>query len=235
MGSQGTVAWLALTLCGAGCTFDTSGGTSASGGSGGAGGMSSGGAGGAGGSGTGGAGGADAAAVDALPDGPAPDAPISAICVTVDQRVCTSTRTSGHCVPGPGGLIGQTDRFCPPLSFCAGGYCQPPSGALLCSRLSDCPSNKVCDVYTGIFGQFSGYCTDAVPVPGGLYASCDMGGTCQTGLCAIPSGGGPAQAQCLFPCSGANSDCPDGGNCRSLFAPSNLEGSATSNLKACFH
>ena len=235
---------LALTV--AACSFDassgltSSGGTGGSGATGGSGGISgsggtggisgSGGSGGIGGS--GGTGGSGGMMIDAgMPDAPPIDAAIfldaPAICTSVGQRVCVNATTSGTC---SGALQPTPDRNCPPSSMCSNGTCRPPSGAQSCVREMDCTAATACDLYTSTNGNsIIGACTPNEG-NGTLYDSCNNDNQCQSGTCASAA---TFTDQCYYACR-MDPDCPMGGHCVTITAPTMLEGTATTGVKSCF-
>ncbi|HJZ88504.1 MAG TPA: hypothetical protein VKN99_25200, partial [Polyangia bacterium] len=177
--------------------------------------------------GTGGTGGAPDAGMDSGPDG-------GPICAgqPADTRVCLGSATSGHCDGTGGALI---DRVCPPDSTCSSGYCQPPPGGA-CATSSQCLLGRICMLFVSNGGSsLQGSCSDPYIIVGGggfIYQNCTSGGQCRSGICATDADD-TSLNQCLYPCRNDN-DCPMGGGCHAISAPSAIEGTSTSGVKGCF-
>ena len=153
-------------------------------------------------------------------------------CAAAGARSCSDATHSAVCAAVGGTPV--VDRACPPSSTCAGGHCQPPTGAAICHKPADCSGGTVCTPFVS-GGTLATYCAPALPgASGGTYASCNLPGpdaSCKSGYCVTDGANGSLHF-CLAPCAGAN-QCPGGNSCDPVAAPATIEGAPTSGLSVC--
>lgn len=155
-----------------------------------------------------------------------PDLGIGPTTCTSAARVCQNASVSAACELFGGSYTEQPDRACPPTSGCSDGYCQPPSGALACTRPADCAPvpDTTCDPFVVVQGGKQTILGACVPPFGSSNGTCSATGfdsTCSSGFC-ISAG---TKTVCLVLCAQA-SDCPTGETCAARLTT--VEGLTTS-------
>ncbi|HTL36505.1 MAG TPA: hypothetical protein VL326_25405 [Kofleriaceae bacterium] len=79
-----------------------------------------------------------------------------------------------------------------------------------------------------------GYCTTPFGTTSTNYQSCSPVGndtSCQTGMCAHDDDG---HQQCLVPCTGSDSTCPNSNSCHTITDPATIEGVPFGSQRGCF-
>jgi hypothetical protein len=148
-----------------------------------------------------------------------------------NARVCLDSKHSAACVAG----APVPDRTCPSGSTCTDGVCQPPSGAMACTRNIQCAAGEGCMAYS-VANMLKGFCTQLVTgATKGEQVACDKAGwddTCTTGLCTTL---GTAGTFCAIACTAAGNctNLTGAPRCLNISAPATLEGAPASVGRIC--